>query len=151
MFKPGNKLSTGRAKGAVNKRTIEFRATLEREGFDPAMAMLEIYKEAKKTYDNYAVIYDQLIANKIKAGDPFPVEDKADKYLKIAADMVKDISSYCYPKLKSVEQTKQNPLDDMTAEQKLETMREAVKMMEREVGDSSKRIGPGSDKDNGES
>lgn len=105
-FKEGNKASKGRPKGSPNKRTLEFQAVLAKHDFCPASAMIEIFNEAKKIYANYALIYDAICEAKAnEAGYPVPTEDKADKYLRIAGDMAREISSYAYAKRKAIEQT----------------------------------------------
>jgi hypothetical protein len=105
-FKPGNKLGKGRPKGAFNQRTLQFREVLEKNNFCPASAMIEIYTEAKKIYEGYAVIFEAIVnAKSNEQGFPAIVEDKADKYLKIAGDMAKELGSYTYAKRKSVEST----------------------------------------------
>lgn len=77
---------------------------LAEHDFCPASAMIEIYQEAKKIYDSYSVIYEAISKAKLeKTGLDIPVEDKADKYLKIAGDMAKEISSYAYAKRKAIE------------------------------------------------
>lgn len=132
-FEKGHSLAQGRPRGSLNARTFEFIRALHDNDFDAAAEMIKIYKEAKKTYDNYATIYDALEETRIQEGvNPYPTEDKADKYLKIALDAVKEIASYCYPKLKSVEQVKESPLDGMTNEQKLEALKQAVKLLEQQ-------------------
>jgi hypothetical protein len=111
---------------------------LEAEGFDPARALIECYKEARKTYDNYGVIYDAICDARVALNDEngtfaAPPEDKADKYLKIAADIAKDLASYAYPKLKAIEQQRVSSTDEMTSAQKLEAARLMVKILEQEV------------------
>lgn len=113
-------------------------AVLEAEGFDAAKALIECYRDAKKTYDNYGLIYDAISdarQEKNSATGEFatPTEDNAHKYLKIAADIAKDLASYSYPKLKAIEQTKGSPLDGMTSEQKLEAARTTVQMLELQI------------------
>lgn len=133
-FQPGHKLSKGKPKGSIHKRTQNFLDVLERENFCAATALIEIYREAKKTYDNYAIIYEALEdARKLKGETIAPTEDKADKYLKIAIDAAKDLAGYSFPKLKAIEQQKDNPLKDMSPEQKLEAMKHAVSVLELEV------------------
>lgn len=134
-FLPGN---PGKPKGAIGKRSKEFLAVLEKHNFCPATALIECYTEAKKTYDNYGVIYDAICdANEERARDHgfqnVPPEDNAHRYLKIAADIAKDLSGYAYPKLKAIEQTKNDPTQGMTAEQKLEAMKRAVEMLELQI------------------
>ena len=127
MFEKGNKYSTGKPKGAVSKQRKEFLQTMEEHGFSPAEAFLYLYSKAKEG---------------IEHGN----RQELPQYIQIAAGLVKDMASYVYPKLSSVTVNPNNPLDGMTAEQKLEAMREAVKLMEREVGDSTKRLNSGSSK-----
>lgn len=134
-FMPGN---PGRPPGAINKRSKDFLAVLEKRNFCPATALIDCYSEAKKTYDNYGIIYDAICdANADRAAEKgfanVPPEDNAHKYLKIAADIAKDLSGYAYPKLKAIEQTKDDPTKGMSPEQKLEAMRRAVEMLELQI------------------
>lgn len=122
----------------MNKRSKEFLAVLEKHNFCPASALIECYSEAKKTYDNYGIIYDAICEANEKRATEFgyqnvPPEDNAHKYLKIAADIAKDLSSYAYPKLKAIEQTKNDPTQGMSPEQRLEAMRKAVEMLELQI------------------
>jgi hypothetical protein len=121
-FKVGN---PGKPKGTIHKRTLEFRAVLEAAGFCPATALLETYKIA------LAQFADDL--EKLESGRISPMESSAAQYLKIACDVSKELASYSYPKLKAIEQQKPDPLIDMTPVQKLEAMRQAVKMLEAET------------------
>lgn len=138
-FQPGNKLAKGRPKGSLNQRSIEFAETLARHNFNPAEALMECYVEARKIYDSYALIYDAIRKAKSNdAGYDVPLEDKAHTYLKIAADVAKEIASYTYPKLKSIEKDKPNEaLNGMSPEQRLEAMRQAVKYLEAQLGKKS--------------
>lgn len=144
-FLPGQSGNpNGKAPGTLNKRSREFIAVLEKHGFCPASALIECYTEAKKTYDNYGTIYAAIVEAKEARDREFgfsnvPPEDQAHKYLKIAADIAKDLSSYAYPKLKAIEQTKSDPTHGMTPEQKLEAMKQAVQMLELQI----KAHGPG--------
>lgn len=134
-FKPGE---GGRQLGAINRRSKDFLAVLEKHDFCPASALIECYRDAKKTYDNYGVIYDAICDARVRKNDAdgsyaAPAEDNAHKYLKIAADVAKELSGYAYPKLKATEQTRGGPLDGMTQEQKLEAARAAVQMLELQL------------------
>ncbi len=131
----------GRPLGSHNKRTLDFMAVLEARGFCPATALVDCYVEAKKTYDNYGKIYAAICDARIKKNDETgqfaaPTEDKAHIYLKIAADIAKELSSYAYPKLKAIDQTQSNTLDGMTPEQRLAAMKEAVRFMEAQAKQS---------------
>lgn len=130
-FKPGNKLAKGRPAGSLNKRTLEFRALLDSAGFCPATAMMDTYRTALARFTEEIAKED--------SGRISPMESSAAKYLKIASDNAADLASYCYPKLKAIEQQKPDPLADMTPEQKLEAMKEAVKVLQAQV----KASGPG--------
>lgn len=137
-FEPGHKLALGRPIGSRNKRTIEFLEVLEENGFCAATALMDCYKEAKKTYDNYGLIYDAISEarddkNHETGQFAAPTEDHAHKYLKIAADIAKELASYSYPKLKAIEQRRVNGTEGMSIEEKLEAARLMVQVLEREV------------------
>lgn len=118
-FEPGHKLSKGRPLGSLNKRTSELISLLEESGFDPASELIECYAEARQTWKKMP--YDAGLG-----------------YLKIASEIARELASYCYPKIKSVEQIKGNILDGMSAQEKLEAMKQAVALMEAQVnGDKS--------------
>ena len=121
-FVPGHKLSTGRPKGVPNKRTQEVVAILEKHKFNPIEAMIEIQKIALVRFTEEMQKQDSGIIS--------PMESQAVKYLKIAADNAYDLASYAYPKLKAIEHHGNNPLEGMDAQQKLQAMREAVKVFE---------------------
>lgn len=128
----------GRPLGSKNKRTVEFMQVLEDEGFDPAKALIQCYRAAKTTYDNYSVILEAITSAREAKNDQTgefsaPTEDNAHKYLKIAADIAKDLASYAYPKLRSIEQTKANPLEGMSPQERLEVMKGAVVIAESEI------------------
>lgn len=137
-FETGNKIARGRPAGSVNRRSRDFIAKLEEHEFCPVTAMIECYREARKIFDNYGVIYDAICdAREEKALTTgalnVPPEDKAHTYLKIAGDMAKDIASYTYPKLKAIERTNNPTLDNMSAQEKLEAMKQAVAYLEMQV------------------
>jgi hypothetical protein len=124
-FQTGNNLSRGRPKGSKGKRTIEFQEVLERKNFNVAEALVWCYREAKNRYQEYNKRFED--------GRLSAMEDNAPKYLKICADMAKELASYSFPKLKAIEHQKVNPLEGMTPEQKLEAMRQAVAKLELEI------------------
>lgn len=104
----------GRRKGAINRKTKSFRETLEAHGYDVAEALLSIYKHGLDVFHN---------------GHP---DDKVQG-LKIAGDMAKEIAGYVMPKLKAIEHTTSNPLSGMSPKERLEAMKQAVLMLEKEV------------------
>jgi hypothetical protein len=124
-FVVGNKLSTGRPKGSLNKRTIEAKDLLEKAGFCPITALIDGHRIAMECFKNEL--------ERIESGRISPMECDAVKYLKIAMDAAADCAGYVYPKLKSVEQTQSNVIPEMTAAEKLEQMRQAVKFLELQV------------------
>lgn len=147
-FQPGHKFGKGRPRGSVSpisKIRRDFYATLEEANFDPAKELMDIYSKARSVFDNYALIYENLSRAKAESGDPFPVEDKADKYLKIALDAAKEIAGYCYPKLKSVELKTENPLEHLSRPEKIEELKKAILVLE--AHGSPELCSPGSEKD----
>ena len=116
-FQVGHKFSTGRPKGSPDKRTLKFQEVLEANGYNPALALLELQREA---YQNY------------QRGD-----DKAQAYFKDACNLAMDIAGYVFAKPKAIEITTNNAMEGMTPEQRLEAMKQAVLMLEREVANSS--------------
>lgn len=133
-FQVGRKKTGGMQKGTIKQRTLKFNEIMEKHNFCAATALIEIYTEAKKVYDNYGTIYQALEeAREAKGMDIRPTEDKADKYLKIALDAAKDLAGYSFPKLKAVEQSKPSITEGMTPEQKLEVMKQYVAALETQV------------------
>jgi len=114
-FTPGNKLAVGRPKGSINKRSAEFLSILEEENFDAARAMISFCRKAEQDYEEARGTED------------------APKYLKIASDMAKELATYSYPKLKAIEKTQHDPLKDLTPQQRLELMEQAVKLFKLEL------------------
>lgn len=110
---PGRR-PTGRAPGAINKRSVEFAETLAKHNFNAAEALLELYKKAQE-------------------GINYGNRDEIPKYLKIAADLAMDIADRVYPRLKAIEHKTSNPYEGMSAEQKLEIMRAASKALEEQL------------------
>jgi hypothetical protein len=124
----------GRVKGTLNQRSMDFMQTLAANNFDPAKAQIECYREAWKVYEGYAEIYQAIWDKRLSQNEKSPPpEDKADKYLRIAFDAAKDLSGYAYPKLKSIERSPESPLANMSPEQKLEAMKQAVAVLELQI------------------
>lgn len=133
-FQKGHKLSPGRTAGSLNKRSVAFFQSVEEEGFDAAKAMIGVYRDARKIYESYGLIYAALEEARIEKGeDSFPTEDKADKYLKIALDAAKDIAAYCYPKPKFPDQKTPQYLENMTPEQKIKALEHAASVLKAQV------------------
>jgi hypothetical protein len=113
-FEKGHKFATGRPKGSLNKKNISFRETLEAKGYDVAEALYDIYIKGLDVFNN---------------GNP----DDRVSGLKIAGDMAKEIASYVMPKLKAIEVTKSSALDNMSPQEKLEAMKQAVRLLEADL------------------
>lgn len=120
-FQKGHKHSSGRPKGSINKRSQEFADKLEAKGFDLAEALLELHREGMKTYRQGAFEHQM-------------------EGLKVANSAVKEIATYLLPKFQSISVSKDDTLENMTPQQKLEAMREAVKLMEAEQEKEVKKI-----------
>lgn len=126
-FHVGRKKTGGKKPGTMNSVTTEFRAVLEKAGFCPATAMIDMYRIALEKFVDES--------KKVEANALSPMESQAAKYLKIASDNASDLASYAYPKMKALEQVKPGPLEGMTPEQKLEAMKNAVQMLELQIKD----------------
>lgn len=132
-FQPGIK-PKGRPKGSKSQRTIEFELILAKHNFCPATAMIEVFEEAKKVYMSYATIYQAICEAKAnEAGYPVPVEDKADRYLKIAADMAKEISSYAFPKRKAIDMNVNQTILDQIKVLEQKSPQELLALMQETV------------------
>lgn len=118
-FEKGHLKLGGRKPGAKNKRNKEFLAVLETKKFCPASALIQCYEDARHQFETA-----------IQSGF---ISDDNTRYLKIAADTAKELASYAYPKLKSIEQQRVNPLEGMSLQQKLEAMKNAVALLEMEI------------------
>ena len=93
----------GRPKGSKNKRTQEAHAIAEQYGFNAIEALIHCYKEAMIQYEYYKELLLQ--------GRVSPMEDNGKDYLKTASANAKEIASFIYPKLKSVERIKDPDLN----------------------------------------
>jgi len=123
-----------RTRGALGKRTADFLAVLEENNFCPATAMIECYEEARKIYQGYSVIYDAIqIAKSDDAGYDVPLEDKAHIYLKIAADMAKELGAYAYPRRKAIDISPAQPI-----EEKAEQAKELLKLSDQQLLEAMK-------------
>lgn len=93
----------GRPKGARNRRTKEAKEIAQAKGFSPIEALIYCYHEAVSQYQHYK---DLLMQNRIS-----PMEDNGAKYLKIASDNAKEVGSFIYPKLKSIDHNLEAEVD----------------------------------------
>lgn len=109
----------GRPKGSLNKRTQEFLDILNDNGFEPAQSAIDCYDKAIENYQECC---------KKPHG-----KNLAAKFLKMATDIALDLCSYSYAKIKSIEHVKSDPLADMTPQQRLEALKNAVALTEAEI------------------
>lgn len=116
-------IGTGRPKGAINRKTKHFQEVLQARGFDLAESLCDIYNEAIKFFEYSKT--DPV------AGPPA---------LRLVLDAAKEIGAYSQPKLKSIEIKKENPMEGMSAAEKLQMMKEAVAVLEAEVMGEAKQI-----------
>lgn len=124
-FQPGHKLSPGRQKGSMNRRSIEALKILEELDYCPIKKGVHIALEAEKQYEFYK--------EKVSEGRFSPMEDNAPTYLKIMSDTNKDLAGYVYAKLKAVEQIRVNATDGWSLEQKLEASKALTHMLEMQL------------------
>lgn len=128
-FEKGNKLSVGRGRpqGAVSHRKRELDSICEKHNCDPFEVLIMFAKGDWKGlgYDN-EVYHKEGAAGETSLGYVISPE--------LRAQCAKEACQYIQPKLKSVEHHKPpSPLDGMSPEQKLEAMKQAVKMLEGEM------------------
>ncbi len=128
ITKTGGYRYGGRAKGTPNRRSGAAAGIIAAAGFCPITALIDGHKLALTNF------VDQL--EKLESGKLSPMESEASKYLKQAIDCASQLAGYVYPKLKSIEQVKPNQFDGMTPHEKLEMMKEMVKLLEVEVAKS---------------
>lgn len=92
-FKPGESGNPkGRAKGSVNKKTVEFMQMLEQKGFDPGAAYVELYQKQMRLYEEK------------RKQNPKHVATQAS-LLSQASVSLNNICQYVYPRKKAVEHT----------------------------------------------
>jgi hypothetical protein len=131
-FEKGNQYGKGRPPGSLNKRSQHFLAILEKHNFCAASALIECYSEAKKIYDSYGLIYDAIAKAREHSGNPYPLEDNAHKYLKIAADVAKEIAGYSFPKLKAIDHNI-SQTENLTLGEKLKMVEQLGENIRKEI------------------
>lgn len=113
-FQKGHKLSKGKPKGSLSKRSLDYAEALASNNFNPALALLDVYNKAMIAYESAS-------------------PDNKASYLSIASQAADRMQPYVYPKLSSIEVKQSNPLEGMSPQEKLELMREAIKSVEQET------------------
>lgn len=125
-FQKGHKHATGRPPGAPNRRGMMLEETAQRIGCDPFEVLLLFSKGDWK-----ALGYDsEKLVTMGKDGE-FSEEYVIKPGERIQA--AKEAAQYLYSKKKSIEHITQNTLEGMTPEQKLEAMKQAVRMLEGQI------------------
>lgn len=101
----------GRPKGARNFKTAMVAETMARLNFDPAEALVRVYKDARKEYKRAAEIHDAICdaRNRAGLGHKNPLSDEGAAYLKIATSAAAELMPYIYPKLKFTAHADMNP------------------------------------------
>ena len=125
-FKPGQ---GGRQKGAINLRTRHAQEVLARLDFNPIAAMAEIYKISMQKF------IEELDAE--DSGRISRMESNAAKYLGHALQSAGQLAPYVYPKLKSVEHVRTSDVQTMSPKERLEAMKNAVKVLEQQIEKSN--------------
>ena len=96
--------NSGRPKGSVNKVSTKFADTMNKHGVDIAQEMLEAWNEAR-----------------------------TDGNQELAFKILSEMAQYVYPKLKTTEHIKASALDDMTPQQKIDALKQAVALLEQKA------------------
>lgn len=113
-FEKGNQIATGRPRGSLNQRSLDYAETLAKHNFSPAAALLDVFKRAMSDYES---------------ADP----DKKAPFLNIAMSAADKMQPYVYPKLSSIEIKKSNPFEGMNPKDQLEAMKQIVSVLEEET------------------
>ncbi len=121
-FKPG---APGRPKGSPNKRSLEVKQILAEAGHNPIERLMYLSRVAEARFEAET--------EAVNTGRFSPMECNAHAYLKMAIDANKELASFITPKLKAIEQITTNPTADMSPEQRLDAMKQAVKFLEAQV------------------
>jgi hypothetical protein len=127
-FQPGNKLSTGRPAGSKNKRTLELEALADKHECNPFEVLLLFAKG-----DWEALGYDSSVIVKEKADGSGSTFMEYTISPELRAKCAEKACEYLFPKRKSVEHVQNNMLEGMTPQEKLEAMKQAVRMLEGQL------------------
>lgn len=112
----------GRPKGSLNKETLQFLEAMELHDFDVAKALIWCFNEAKTTY----ITLKEEAKSSEQRSEFISLHGTAATYLKVSSDVARDMAHFSYPRLKSIEFARVDPLADMSPEMKLEMMKQAV-------------------------
>ncbi len=114
-FQPGHNLATGRPKDSLSKRSLRFADKIMESGVDLVAELLGALENAKHMYETATQESTKISANA-------QIITTAEKML-----------PYMYPKLSSIEVKQENQIANMSPQQRLEAMKQAVQLLEREV------------------
>jgi hypothetical protein len=112
-------------KGIPNKSSMRAELTCQVRKFSSIDAMIDAAEIALQKF-----VEEE---SSVKSGRLSPMESNACEYLKIYVAIAKEIASYVHAKRKAIEHIQVDPLKDMSPEQKLEAMKQAVALLEHQV------------------
>ena len=106
-----------RPAGVPNRNSLEFRAALKKKNFNVPEALMWCFEQAKERF---------LLAEK---------DADAASFLNIATTNAKEMASFCFPKLRSTEHSKDN--SDVPLEKQIEALEELLKIKKNQVKNAS--------------
>lgn len=131
-FEKGNKIATGRPKGGMGERKRRIEELAREIGVDPIEILLRV---AKADWEGLGYLTQTITKHN---GDTEWEEDRITLTDRIQAS--KEAAQYMYAKLKTIEVIKENAFEGMTLEEKLQAMRHAVVVLEKQVESQQKVI-----------
>jgi hypothetical protein len=114
-----------RPPGIPNKSTMRVAHICEIKGYDSIEAMIQAAQIALEKFIEHS-------ANETNRTWS-PMESKANDYLKIYAKIATDMAQFIHPKRKAVEHTSRDITENMTPQEKLQAMKQAVLMLENQI------------------
>ena len=122
MNEPVKQNKGGRPVGSKSSDSIEYQAFLIKNQVIIPEIELWALQEAKANYEN--------------AKDNLKMKEAAF-FLKLSHDIICEMATRVYPKLKSIELHQVGVIDKMTPQQKLEALKQAVAKQELEIKNGS--------------
>jgi len=117
----------GRPLGSKNADSIAYQEFFVKRKVCIPEKEIWALNEAKKQYLFYR--------KKVTSGAYSPMEDNAKSYLKIYQELLKEIASRLYPKLKSIEHNPSSQFKEMSPEQKLEYLDQYRSLLLQEMNE----------------
>lgn len=121
-----------RPKGSPNRSSMRVDMTCQIRGFLPIDALIDA---AELSMKKFVAEIDRETANKIS-----PLESKAVEYLKLYVNIASKVASFIHPQKKAIDHTYASPLEGMSTQQKLDAMKEAVKLLELQTNGKEQSI-----------